>query len=371
MTTAADVGWGKYKGYRGPFFRGTKRFKLPDNPTVDHQFLAVTTATEGGSPDAINMYDRCMVSTSYIQNCELYFMTSRLLGEFAKSSPDLLQPLTPVLQASEAVFSQTARGRWRFIFLDERGEVDTRTEQQQLFLLNSTGKVGTWDDESKEHAKHWAACLANTFAQEETEDIQVAFSARRLRAYVLPGARRSLFSDQLMPTGWVGAVQAGFLSYAVNIPAQAEKWLTEALKDAPGPKWSRDWSIHLFKTLTFGPKVAIWPHRYNAIRPTLEKLFGVDMPDFADELAKWEDEMDQGVERDGIDPAFHQLGEIQQVLIDMGYDLGPAKADGVMGRKTRDAIMTFQGLNGLVADGIVGSKTRAKLLEVWRAQVCA
>jgi len=368
MTTPEDIGWGKYKQWRGPFFRGNKRFKLPANPTDAHKMVAVVTAPEGGSPDAINMYDRCIASTSYLQLCELYYLTSQLLGKIAEHDQGLLEPLSDALNASKAVFTRTSRGRWRFIFHDDRGEVDTVAEQRKLFSLHSTGEVGTWDDESKAHAKVWAAGLSNTLAQDGTDPIQVEFSARRVKAFALPSASKVMF-DEEPSEGWVGAMRAGFLSYAINIPATSAKWLDKALEDAPGAKWSPDWCTHIFKVLTFGPKVAIWPHRYDAIRPVIEKLYGVDMPDFADELEEWETGMDEGLDRDAADPAFVQLGEIQQVLIDWGYDLGPCGPDGRMGPKTKDAIMTFQGLNKLTPDGIIGPKTRAKLVAVWQAQL--
>jgi len=371
MVTLENIGWGQYKSYEGTFFRGLGRFELPPNPSENHRLMAVLTSTEGGSGSAINGYDRCIISCGYFQWCEAaYFLTSRLLGAIAESNPNLLQPLDPALQASKAVFTKTTRGRWRFAFQDNRGEVDSVKEQRQLFLLHSTGHKGTWDDDSKAHAKLWAACMANTLVQPEADEVQVAYSAKRIRSFAMPSARKVLLDDPAPSQGWVGALRAGFLSFAGNLPAVAAKHLEKALKTAPGAKWSEDWCIHILKELTFGPKIAIYPHRYDAIRPHIEKLYEVDLPDFADELEAWEAELDDGIDRDAADPCFYQLGEVQQVLIDMGYDLGPWGADGVMGAKTKDAIMTFQSLNGLVPDGVVGSKTRAKLLEAFRAQIC-
>ncbi len=50
---------------------------------------------------------------------------------------------------------------------------------------------------------------------------------------------------------------------------------------------------------------------------------------------------------------------VQKALAQKGFD--PGKADGIMGPKTKAAIVAFQKANGLVADGIVGPKTSAKL----------
>lgn len=47
----------------------------------------------------------------------------------------------------------------------------------------------------------------------------------------------------------------------------------------------------------------------------------------------------------------------QAQLIALGYDLGSAGADGVLGRKTKAAIRAFQKAHGLTADGIVGPNT--------------
>lgn len=54
---------------------------------------------------------------------------------------------------------------------------------------------------------------------------------------------------------------------------------------------------------------------------------------------------------------------IQQALIDLGYDLGPAGADGVRGRRTLAAIVQFQHDRSLdiMYPGTVGPKTLAAL----------
>lgn len=365
--TPTDIAWGSYKEFEGPFGRGSKPFALPATPSENHKYLAVLTATEGGRFDAINMYDRCIVSIGLVQWCEAsYFLSSKLLGAIAEKDLGLMAPLQPALSASGAIFTKTQRGAWRFLFKDSRGECDTAAEQQQLFLLRSNGLKGSWDAESKEHAKLWAACLANTLAQDAALPIQVDYTAARVKGFAMPASKAVLLDDPAASEGWVGAMRAGFLSYAGNLPAVAAKHLDIALKTAPGAKWSKDWCIHIFKELTFGPQIAIYPHRYNAIRPVLEKLYGVDMPDFAKELATWKAEMTKEAPAGEDEPDFMDLKEVQAFLIGVGYDLGPAGADGRMGTKTKDAIRTFQGLNGLTADGILGPKTRAKLLEVWR-----
>lgn len=370
----SDIRWGSYKSYEGPFFHGTRKFQLPPNPGENDLLLAVLTATEGGAANAINMYDRCILSVGYIQWCEAaYFLTSKMLGAIASADPALLDPLKPALEASNAEFKKTARGGWRFHFKDSRSEVDTAVEQKALFLKTSSGLKGSWTGGSKEHAKLWAACMANVLAQDGADEVQVRYTAARMKSFAMPYSKRVLFEDHPAPsTGWAGAMRAGFLSFAGNLPAVADKHLKIALQDAPGPRWSKDWCVHIFRELTFGPKITIYPHRYNAIRPVLEKLYGVDLPDMASELNLFRSQLnkDDKADTNKGEPEFFRLEEVQQLLSDMGYDLGPAGVDGRMGPKTKDAIMTFQATHSLVADGIVGPKTRKALLAAFRAKVC-
>ena len=54
--------------------------------------------------------------------------------------------------------------------------------------------------------------------------------------------------------------------------------------------------------------------------------------------------------------------ECQEILVDLGYDIGASGVDGKFGAKTEAAIKLFQKRHGLTADGIVGPKTWAQLL---------
>ena len=53
----------------------------------------------------------------------------------------------------------------------------------------------------------------------------------------------------------------------------------------------------------------------------------------------------------------------QQILIKLGYDVGPYKDDGDFGYGTYQAVVKFQRDNGLEADGIVGKNTWAVLIQ--------
>jgi osmotically inducible lipoprotein OsmB len=56
------------------------------------------------------------------------------------------------------------------------------------------------------------------------------------------------------------------------------------------------------------------------------------------------------------DPA---VADLQKALKGRGYDCGPV--DGILGSRTREAVMRFQRDQGLPVDGIAGPATRAKL----------
>lgn len=369
MTDVKDIAWGKYQGYEGPYFRGSVAYQLPSNPTDNQKVLAVITSTEGGRADAINGYDRCIISVGYLQWCESLFLTSTLLGAIATKDSNLLTPLQPALANSNAMFKQNANGKWRFFFQDARGEVDTAIEQRQLFFLNASGSLGSWEAASTIHAKTWAACLANVLSQPAAQEIQVDFTAARVRTFAMPNAQQTLFGAPTLSIGWVGALRAAYLSFAANLPAVAGKHLDIALTKmgSNGPvKWSEDWCLEILKQLTFGPNIAIYPGRYNKIRPVLEALYSVNLPDFAEELRQHTAIFDAVVTPTDQEPTFDTVQSVQKFLSDLGYDLGTNPVDGHMGPKTIEALRSFQSLNGLASDGILGPKTRGKMLEVFR-----
>ena len=55
---------------------------------------------------------------------------------------------------------------------------------------------------------------------------------------------------------------------------------------------------------------------------------------------------------------------LQDLLIGLGYDLGPKGADGIFGAMTEAAVSEFQKKNGLTVDGIAGPDTIKKLLGI-------
>jgi hypothetical protein len=364
MVAIDQIGWGSYAGFEGPYWagRGTP-FKIPSNPSDNDKILAVITASEGGSYSAINMYDRMILTVGVIQWGEAgQYSVSDMLGCVAKKSPTLMAPMREAFELSKTIFMPNKKGNYRFFF-EDRQEVDTIEEQQRLFLGSSNGLKGTWDDESKVYAKTWAACVASVFEHPDAQEAQIDFTAPKLRSFAFGSSRSVLFGEDLPNKGWVGALRAMYLSFAANLPAVAMKQLDLALEGNTYDKWSPEWCLSIVKQLTFGPKISIYPGRYNAFRPVVERLFEVDLPDFAKELEAWRDDF-HIVNVEGI-PNFTRTTEIQEHLITLGYDLGSSGADGVMGPKTADAVRAFQVSKGITATGLMDPLTKKAFEVSW------
>lgn len=289
MIEPKNIGWGSYKEYEGPFFRGTKVYVMPNNPSEADKALQVLTATEGGRYDAVNMYDRCIVSVGLIQWCEAsQYSTSDLLGAVADKlgHDNVIKCLKPALDLCNATFKKNSKGKWRFFFLDKRNEVDTLAKQRELFL-GCNGLNGSWDPASKERALLWAACLANVWQDEEACRIQVHFTHVRLRWFYTADAKKILLEDAEPNISWAGALRAAFNSFAGNLPTVAGKHLRIATDRLKSPKWSPDWCVGVLQELTFGPNIAIYLHRYDVIRPYLERLWAIQLPKTSAELKTW------------------------------------------------------------------------------------
>jgi hypothetical protein len=359
----ASVGWGSYSVYEGPFAQGTAAFELPKVPTLNDYVMQTITATEGGRWNAVNMYDKCILTVGLIQWCEAgMFGVSDMLDALPYQS--LLDPVLgmPGARALGVTFHRPHAGAHKRFFLDGV-EVKTKEQQRRLFLLDSDGKKGSWDQASKEHAMGWAQVMVDLFAKPAAIVAQSAFTAARLHRFELPFARSLVQAAPSEPLG--NAFVCAYLSFAANNSTWANKYLQVADGAMLGkaPRWSLPWLAEVLKQLTFGPRCAIYPHRYNKIRPVLERNFGIDLPDFAQDLEGWEcTTRAQGT--------LLQLHEIQQILVDLGYDLGSSgKAgngvDDVWGHKTQTALAQFQTQVGLEpADGWPGPDTHSALAAV-------
>lgn len=349
MISASQIGWAKYSNFEGPFFRGVQGWREPADMTEKDRWLSVITATEGGTWDAVNMYDSCIVTVGLIQWCERgMFGVSNMLGEVAKveGGRDVLALLPCPYRLD--------RGQFRFVHPDG-GLVDTENRMREVYLGGQCnpdvasamlGRIGTWTTDQKAYARTWAAAFANVFSHEPARVAQRNYTVDRLDSFFTAGARKILWDGSEGPTQRM--MRAAYLSFAANMPAWADGTLKRVAEN-PGPsKWSDEWCRKVLAALTFERRVAIYPHRYNRIRPVLERLYGVDLPDMAIELQRAQDA-----------GAYMTVLDIQTALAVMGYDPGPL--DGKEGPKTRAAVRAFQSDRGLVVDGAVGPQTAKAL----------
>jgi hypothetical protein len=299
MAKIEDIAWSSYQEYEGPFYRGKTKFSLPPNPTLIDKRLAAITAIESGHYDAINMYDRMILTVGLIQWGEANtFSVSKLLGHMCDAGlePVIQGCLRPALNASGATFKITPKGNWRFFIGD--AEVNSIALQQKLFL-GCDGRKGKWTDETKARAKQWAVCMASILEDPKTIEIQKTYTGDRLLGFVTSGAKKILFDDTDSST-WAEATRTIYLTYAINLPRIASDMLN-ATKFI-GEKWSPEWCLCLIKKLTHGPNIKIYPARYNAVRPVIENLYGIELPKNADLLNVWkpapviEDKQDLSVE---------------------------------------------------------------------------
>ena len=285
--TTNDIKWGRYSNFEGPFFIGKQRYVLPDNPTENDKIMNVITSAEGGAYDAINMYDAGIVSVGLIQwinagQHSVDAMLGRVITDCGEEK--VFVPLSEALTQSNATFKKNEAGQWRFF--NEKGEVSSNAQQRQLFMLGC-GQLGTWHPKAIQHAKMWAAGLANVFADPAAQKAQVDYTVPRLKEFLFGNVRTSLY-DGSPDEGWVACARAAVISFAVNVPGMTAPLYMSYATTTKAKKWSSDWVVGLLKHITFqGPKSNIWLARYNAIRPVLEKLYGVKLPKSTRELSVW------------------------------------------------------------------------------------
>lgn len=336
MVAPSSIGWGSYSAYEGPFYKGWCKYQLPNSPTEGDRILNTITATEGGAYDAYNGYDKCICTSGLIQWCDRapFFLVCKMLGAVADRDVALLAPVLEHISPRGYTFGRTADGRWLFWHTSDGDLVNTQDKQRTLYLGGSSGLRGAWmSSGQKQVAKEWAAACSSVWEYPEAQKVQREYTSPRVMNFATKYAQGVL--DAAVKNGEdLGLVfRAAYLSFAANNPT----WATNSLRTvllARGVSWDRDWLIAVLKALTFNPGISIYPHRYNKIRPVLEQMYGIDLPDFADELKGWKEENDFK----GALPTR----ALQKALLQLGYDLGPAGADDVFGDKTRSALYRFE-----------------------------
>lgn len=360
MVQASEIGWGSYSAFEGPFFAGRSPVKVHPG-TGAEMVVMVTAAAEGGHYDAWNGYDSCGWTSGAIQWCENHqFSVSDMLGKVADGQYAELESVTEYADSVGVDFEKDPNGRWRFKFRDSRGFVDNNLKQQQLFYRAGNGNKGTWSNDTKVYAKGWAAAISTLWEDEEMQAVQCEYTYSRLPQFLTQSAKNFFTSRPDSPTS--DAMYAAYMSFAVNNPSWASSSLQQSLGTVSCVMWSQDHLIHLLKHLTFDPRVAIYPARYNAIRPVLETLYAVQLPDFAVELQQWSE--DTGM------PTDFTTKRLQTALIHLGYDLGPTGADGGYGKYTKDALFHFEQSNGVPPDkqdGIIDEYTYPALVKALAA----
>lgn len=354
IITSKYLKWASYSVYEGPAFYGCGnnpgQYHIPENPTQDDIILATLTATEGGSWNLVNMYDKCKCTVGLIQWCEAgMFGVSDMLGKLVSMfGPELLWHLEEPMKRLGLTFKQTRRGKWRFHFGTD--EVDTKADQTRMFFLNASGKKGEWDLESKTFAQAWVLGFANLFGERKAIEAQKAFTVPRLKYFFLLEQGRKMIKE--MPnTPIARAFQAALLSYAGNNPRWAEDNLKVAMAGSRHKAWTQGWLEDCLYQWTYGPNCSIYPHRYNRIRPVLEKHYGLDLPDHAKDL----------------DSDMLDSGDVQRILVSLGYDLGSSGpngdgVDGKWGPKSKTALIDYQKKKGLKQTGWPNLETNDSLL---------
>lgn len=329
-----NILWGKYLGYEGPWTRGVQPFVLGGSPTRDEETIAVITATEGGTYDAVNMYDVCLWTVGIIQWCNRapQHSVDDLLGRALVADPSCADALLSLALERAYQFRKKAGGNYRFIRAGN--PVDTPELQQTLYFLNASGAQGSWDDDSRAWAKRWVEASAKVWESPRARQAQLVYTAERVRRFA-SGVGRALLQEA--PDTPIGrAWSAMYLSFAANNPMKAAAAVAESSKQTAGvmSPWTAPWLANMALTLTTHPGIAIYPARYNAIRPVIERIYGVDLPDYAKELSDWSVKNFQG--------RWYDVLELQRALLALGYDLGPEGATGSFDSRTLRALKALE-----------------------------
>lgn len=350
MTTINDISWSRYKykknqseeyeEYEGPMYIGKHKYELPDSPDFLDKALCVFVSTEGGHYDSLNMYDRCIVSLGLIQRCEVapIFGTSEMLGKCAEMNKDELNKYMDLLP-SHPTFQKTKTG-WRFF--QDGVEISTKQAQQKLFL-STNGLRGSWNNESIEYARTTASVLCSICENKIFRYTQTEYAKSMLMKFVYGNAKDVLFTKP-DEDGWWGALKAAYISFAGNLPSVANNCIRSIINNGIWDLMDdKDKCTAALQSLVFDSEISIWPDRYNAIRPQLERLFGIDLPDFANELKQWNKNYQYG----------RTIYEVQASLQHLGYDIGPEGVNGKLTRGTTAAITEFKKDQKLSPDSVL------------------
>lgn len=353
--------WGNYGGFEG-FYTYGPSIPPPLDGSVESELLHIICRTEGpggGTPSAVNAFDQCMISIGYLQLCQTFFLSTDLLGYLKDKSVPFTPTLQKAFQESSVTFQKNAVGRYR-MFNRNGKPVETKEGQQEVFFgPDCNGRIGSWKEHNKDRAKLWVLGLQETLIQPEAIKHQIQFLLPRIMSWVTKRSRDRLWGPNTPPReakGWVGAVRAMFLSYSVNNSVIADANLASIPESVP--LFTEEGFVTLARALVFNPgNPAIYPKRYEDIRPAIERIYGVNLPDNRKDLQTWS-AATMGLKGGTTLPS---VKEVQKALLVAGADLGPKGADGIEGPKTKAAIRKYQEEKGLPVNGIADRMTLISL----------
>lgn len=298
MVELSDIKWGSYTSnsgqttFEGPYYHGKWKYTLPEDASVDHKIIYAITATEGGTYDAVNMYDVCIMTVGIVQWCDKFNLTSRMLGYVAEHGGiDLVTKHVRDMQIAEKLgarieFKRNRNKVWRWHL--GGNECGNPEKLRELYLGGSSGKKGEWSERQKDIARRWAVAMARIWDNPRARELQVEFTATRTNMFALPDGRKILLDAHESWDGWIGATKAFYLAYAANNPRKANEKVVEADKTLTYiEKWSEEWCIKLIRILALESGMHIWPGRYDRSRAAYEKLYGIELPKDSEALRLW------------------------------------------------------------------------------------
>ncbi len=279
-----NMRWGMYQNYEGCYHLGNIRVEYPSqNADFSEKVVCFAAKAEGGNWNAVNMYDSGFLSVGAIQwidaapQMSVTGMLANVVKECGEES--LRKVLQPALDISGAdfVYSQEEQ---KFRFTKEKRIVETKDLQKILYFGDTLGnQKGSFTAQKKQICKVWGSCMANVWLLDGAIKAQKDFTYSKINKQFLYGkAKTDLMAEGLSSDGWEGMIRAAVVSYAVNIPAVANRKYETAAKNSKNEMFSPQWCLDVLYELVVVAQVKLWTHRYTAQREAAEKLFGVQLP---------------------------------------------------------------------------------------------
>ncbi len=289
MIDPSQVRWAKYRTFEGPVFAGNMPVPAAGLDAPFHaKVLAITAAAEGGGFNATQMWDSGLLSVGAIQFIDAgTFNVCNMLGEVADKCGLglLLQKLQPALNVSNAQFGKTSDGKWRF---SQNGViVNTTAAQKMLYFGDMNGNaLGSYDDKKRLRVKAWVVCMANVWDIPGACDVQMEFTLRNLKSgFVWGNLKSELFSSGVSEDGYIGAMKAMLLAYAVNAPAVVVK-MYDGARNNGKEKFSPEWCLEVLRHVVVNGNIDVWKARWGAKLPLVETAFGVKLPTYKELVAR-------------------------------------------------------------------------------------